>query len=220
MKLHFHTRSLFSFGSMLIVFVMLQGCKTEPFPAGEVCYDTEIAPIIIANCAYTGCHDAATKEEGVDLSSFSSIIKTGGIKSGNAKKSEFYQVLNESGDEQMPPDQKLSEADIGLIYNWIEQGAENVECATFTCDTSTFSFSENVKTTTDLYCKSCHSGSNPDGGVLLTNYDQISASAANGSLAGVLRGSGNFPIMPPGNALEECEIRTIEKWVENGSAMD
>jgi len=220
MKILSNSASIILIGSILILFALIQGCKTEPFPAGEICYDTEIAPIIIANCAYTGCHDAATKEEGVDLSSFSSIIKTGGIKSGNAKKSEFYQVLNESGDEQMPPDQKLSEADIGLIYNWIEQGAENVECATFTCDTSTFSFSENVKTTTDLYCKSCHSGSNPDGGVLLTNYDQISASAANGSLAGVLRGSGNFPIMPPANALEECEIRTIEKWIENGSAMD
>ncbi|HEU4717159.1 MAG TPA: hypothetical protein VFU15_04980, partial [Bacteroidia bacterium] len=44
------------------------------------------------------------------------------------------------------------------------------------CDTSgTISYSQQIRNTLDNYCISCHSGSNPSGGVNLTDYATVNS---------------------------------------------
>jgi hypothetical protein len=194
-------------------------CKHEPFaPIGstsEICFERDVQPILISNCAYSGCHSASSRQEGVDLSSYESAIKTGDVVAGEPKKSEIYEVLSAFGEKRMPPSEKLSAADDQMIYDWISQGAKNIDCLA-DCDTNAFTFSGTVQPLVDSYCKTCHSGSNPNGNLLLTNYDEIKVIANSDQFSGVLRANG-YPLMPQGNPLSECQIRQVEKWIESGA---
>lgn len=66
-------------------------------------------------------------------------------------------------------------------------------------------------------CKGCHSGSSPSGSVVLTNYTNVAAAAANGSLLNSLHGTGVPRKMPPGSSLSPCKINQFEIWVRNGA---
>jgi len=52
-------------------------------------YNRDIAPIILSNCATSGCHNATTAAHGINLSSYSSVISTGKIRPFNSSNSEF-----------------------------------------------------------------------------------------------------------------------------------
>lgn len=200
-----------------ISFTAFQGCKHDPISTEEVCFDTQVEPIIIANCAYSGCHDAVSRREGVDLSNYEKIISTGEVNAGNANKSELYKVLKAKGEKRMPPSGKLNDEEIQVIYDWIEQGAENLICDTNDCDTVTSSFANDVLPITDVYCKNCHGATNGSGGISLTDYSNISAAAENGSLTGSINGTNGFQKMPQGSTLTDCQIAIIEKWVKEGA---
>jgi len=64
---------------------------------------------------------------------------------------------------------------------------------------------------------SCHSGSSPNGGVLLTNYSEIAAVANSGKLVDVINGTNGASLMPPGGAMSDCNIDKITKWIEDGA---
>jgi mono/diheme cytochrome c family protein len=205
-----------------VLFVLLsistfQGCKHDPMSSTEeICFNTDVQPIIISNCAYTGCHDAASRKDGVDLSNFEKMISTAEVEPGNANKSELYEVLMDTGEDQMPPSGKLSDAEIQIIYDWIEQGAQNITCESNGCDTTKASFADDILPITNAFCKSCHSVTNPSESILLTDFKNISAAAADGSLVGSIKGSNGFNKMPEGSTLDECQIALIEKWVKEG----
>src|SRR5436309_2185452 len=65
-----------------------------------ICFEEEILPLFQANCAKSGCHDAASHQEGYVLDSYSHIVSKG-IVPGNSKSSKLYQVLT-GGEEKMP----------------------------------------------------------------------------------------------------------------------
>ncbi|GAB4335906.1 MAG: hypothetical protein OHK0038_13860 [Flammeovirgaceae bacterium] len=93
----------------------------------EVCFEKEVLPIFQTNCAISGCHDATSKEEGYDFSTYESIISKG-IEKGNASKSKVYKAMTTTTGEIMPPSGALPEAQRQLILVWIEQGAKNTTC--------------------------------------------------------------------------------------------
>jgi mono/diheme cytochrome c family protein len=205
-------------------------CKHESFvgpidpnnPSDTVCFESEILPLFISSCTYSGCHNEASAEDGVVLISYSTIMNTGDVKPGNAKDSKIYEVLNEDGDDRMPqaPYDKLSDAQIALVKKWIDQGAMETTCEDAMCDTAMFTFSGSVLPTIETYCGACHSAGSLSGGRLISNYDEITEIANSGLLIERLRGLNGAAIMPQGNPLEECRIRVIEKWIENGSPND
>jgi hypothetical protein len=84
------------------------------------------------------------------------------------------------------------------------------------CDTtSPVTFSKQVTTVFSNYCVSCHSSSVASGGVSLDTY--AGAINAESRLDGALHGTSGNIAMPPGTQIDECSIREIEMWINNGA---
>jgi hypothetical protein len=213
-------------GLLLLVF----GCKHQPIivgdpdPNGSPCdpdsvyFENDIFPILQASCAYAGCHDAATAQDGVNLTSYFSIIQTGDIKPGNPNGSDLYEVITENDpDKRMPPppNNPLSSAQTQLIYTWIQQGAKNNKCDD--CDTTDVSFAQNIMPIFNQNCVACHSGSIPQGGLLLTNHTQISNAVLTKNLFPIVSHELGYIIMPPsGVKISDCSLRQLELWIQDG----
>ena len=101
----------------------------------------------------------------------------------------------------------------------VEEGPEEPAPEEDDCDLDAVTFSSNVKTIISDNCEGCHNAGFAQGGVMLTNYDEIKTVAESGQLAGVLRADG-YPQMPTSGPLEDCDIEQIEKWIENGNPND
>lgn len=193
-----------------------------PCDPDSVYFNQQVLPILTSNCAMSGCHDVQSHEEGVVLTNYTNTRATGGINLTNPANSKLYRVLNDTDPEErmppaprtaLPPDQRA------LILQWIQQGALNLSCDAG-CDTTNVTFTTTVMPLITLKCKGCHSGSTPQGNVSLTNYDQVKATVVDGTLLGSIEHISGYKPMPypAGSAkMPDCEIRSIQIWVENGA---
>ena len=95
----------------------------------QVSYTNQIQPIFNTNC--TSCHvggGAAT----LDLTSYDGVMSGGvsglSIISGDNENSELYIriILPEGTAGSMPPNDPLSQEEINLISDWINEGANNL----------------------------------------------------------------------------------------------
>lgn len=88
------------------------GCDTT-----NVSFATKIQPILNQSCALSGCHDAATKSYGHDLSSYNGAVAA--ANSGRLLGS----VKHETGFLQMPKGMtKLGSCEISKITAWVNAG--------------------------------------------------------------------------------------------------
>lgn len=189
-----------------------------PCSPDTVYFKNEILPVILSNCAMSGCHDAVSKQDGVQLTDYGSILSTTKTVPFNVNKSKLYEAITETDpDDVMPPAGPLPADVIAKIRKWIEQGALNNSC--MSCDTvGTMSFSNHVQPVINAYCKGCHNGPGGGGGVDLSNYNGVSTAANNGSLTGSIQHLSGYSAMPKnGNKLSTCDITTIVKWVQDGA---
>jgi WD40 repeat protein/mono/diheme cytochrome c family protein len=104
--------------------------NTVAASAISVSYYHDVRPILQAHCQ--GCHQPAKISGGLDLTSFANMLKGGesdepGIVPGKPDKSHLVEVVTASaGKAEMPKDSEpLDNADVALIRNWIEQGAQD-----------------------------------------------------------------------------------------------
>lgn len=116
---------------IVAVCVLFSACKHDNpdlsyYP--EVCFQQDVLPIFQTNCAISGCHNAASAQEGYIFTSYNSIMN--GIKPFDPYNSKAYQVLSSSWVNFMPPGNPLSEENRTIIRMWIEQGALNNDCST------------------------------------------------------------------------------------------
>jgi hypothetical protein len=180
------------------------------------CFSRDILPVLLSRCASTGCHDAITHKEGYNYTSYSSA--RGSVTPGNPATSKLYSVIKSgSGENKMPPAGKpqLTTAEIDSIAKWISYGALDQNCGE-TCDTlNPVTFSGTIWPIMQSSCTGCHTGAAPGGGVLLANYNNVAAVAANGTLINALNGK-RVTKMPPGISFSACRIRLFEIWVKNG----
>jgi hypothetical protein len=232
------TRHIISIMS-LIVFMTFNACVHElPYPKGggtntgngggtttppvvvacspdTVYFQNTVLPLLNSSCAMSGCHDATTHKEGINLSTYASIMATGGVKAGNPNNSKLYSViLNNS----MPPrpSAPFTQAQKDIISKWIAQGAQNNVCNG--CDTASFTFSAAVAPMMNTYCKGCHNPASLGGGIDLSTYDGIKAVAVNGKLIGSITHLTGFSAMPKGGStLSDCQIKQVQKWIGAGS---
>lgn len=108
----------------LTAFSWIASCKHEPdisnFP--ELCFEKEVLPIFINNCAVTGCHTSTGPQK--PLYDFTSIYNS--VVPYKPDESSSYQaIISASGKKRMPPDQPLAVDKRTIIRVWIEQGARN-----------------------------------------------------------------------------------------------
>lgn len=192
----------------------------NPCDPGTVYFQNDVLPFLIANCAQPDCHDQATQEDGVGLFSYNSVMNSNIVNPGNAGDSELIEVLTDNDPNNvMPPPSSgitITSDQIQMIATWINQGAQNNSCIP-DCDPNQFTFSATVSPLVQNYCQGCHSGPTPDGGLSLTNYSQISASAASGGLMAGLTGTQGVPLMPYNtNGLSACQIEQVQNWIDAG----
>ncbi|MGZ8558974.1 MAG: c-type cytochrome domain-containing protein [Chitinophagaceae bacterium] len=228
----------YAVAALITIIVMVNACRHEipsinnggngnsgggtPPPATTCSPDTvyfvnDIMPIISSNCTMSGCHDNLTHADGVNLTSYSNIMRY--VSRGNASNSKLYKVIIKTDDDRMPPDPMapLSQAQKDKIAKWINQGAKNNNC-TGRCDTAVFAYSAAIKPIMDNKCVGCHNPSSLGGNINISTYSALRVIALNGKLYGSVAHQVGFSPMPKNSAkLSDCEIRQIQKWISAGS---
>lgn len=199
------------------------GGTIAPPPSGNPCspdsvyFQNTILPLITSNCSMSGCHDAVSKKEGLILTSYTGIMRI--VKAGNANGSKLVSVITTTDPGAImppPPMAKLTTAQIDAIKKWINQGAKNNSC-TAACDTAIFTFSGSVKSIMTNKCVGCHTGASAGGGVDLSTYNGVKASATAGTLLGSVQHKAGYKPMPVGGTLPACEVTQIQKWIAAGA---
>lgn len=180
----------------------------------SIYFVNEILPLLNSNCAQSGCHDAVTKKDGVQLDNYQSIMSTGEVKPGQPNSSKIYEVLFETDpDKRMPPAGPLSQEQKDKIFKWISQGAPNNYCKSG-CDSTVFTYSAAVSKIINTNCVACHSSGN----VLLNTHSAVATLAGNGRLWGALNHLNGFQPMPSSNTfLSDCDLKKIKKWIDAGA---
>lgn len=188
----------------------------------SVYYENTIAPLLSSSCgsSVVYCHNGPTDDnDETDLSSWAAIYYSNEdlVIPGDPNESKLIDEIN---DGDMPPDTSsfsITSEQAALLATWIQQGAQDNGCNEG-CDTTNVSFQDDVFPIVSLYCTSCHSGSDPDGGVLLTNYSNISSEAVSGTMLDAINWTGSIEPMPyQADQLPECYINLIQIWVDNGA---
>ena len=85
-------------------------------------YNTEIQPIFNDNCG--NCH-LGSSSGGLNLSDYNNLMSSDVVIPGNHQNSELYDRITRLDSEQgdMPPTGSLSQEQIDLIAQWIDEGA-------------------------------------------------------------------------------------------------
>ncbi len=188
------------------------GCISD----GAVCFESSVLPIFISSCARSGCHDAKTHEEEFILNSYNNIIRKG-IVPGNAKESKLYKVLFASGEDRMPPDGSMTQAQKDIIGLWINQGAKNTVDCNCDCDPTQFTYGTIIKPLINTYCVGCHKPGSLGGNIDLSTYSATKIQVTNGNLIGSITHATGYVSMPQGGKLTDCQIDQVKSWVSAGA---
>jgi mono/diheme cytochrome c family protein len=93
--------------------------------------------------------------------------------------------------------------------------AENELYGTNSCDSTTGTYSTEVKPLMDNFCVSCHSTAVKNGGIALDSHAEVSANAT--KVLATLDHQAGVSQMPKGSPkLDECEIKKVRIWIEKG----
>jgi len=108
-------------GAISVAFAYKGGPKPAPVPFAKV------DKIIQTRCI--GCHRGEKAAAGVDLSSYSSILKAkfkgkAVVVAKKPKDSVFVAAITGHGVAKMPPGPPLSAAEVKLVQDWIASGAK------------------------------------------------------------------------------------------------
>lgn len=173
-----------------------------------------ISPLVISNCAMSGCHDAISHKDGLNLTNYAGIMSL--VKAGNPTGSKLVSITSTTGSDVMPPAPRarLTTAQIDLIKKWISQGAKNNNCNA--CDTTAYTYSAVVKVIMQNKCVGCHSTTSASAGIDLSTYAGVKVVADNGRLMGSIKQLTGYSAMPIGGKLSDCEITQVQKWVNAG----
>jgi hypothetical protein len=213
------------FGTLLLSGILftslfLSACKHENLDTingDSICFERDILPIFVSNCAMSGCHDATTHADEYDLSNYTAILSKG-IKPGNPNDSEIWEVIQEN---EMPPNGALTWEQKSYLKSWIVAGAKNGTNCVVQCDSNVFSYSGAVSKILSN-CTGCHSGYNASAQIDLSNHAGVQIVAINGRLMGSLLGHSGYASMPPYGSprLTSCQITQLNKWIGNGCKND
>jgi mono/diheme cytochrome c family protein len=207
--------------------ILINSCVHQPYvlPVDQqtgdptICFERDILPIFQSNCAKSGCHNAASHEEGYTLDSYENIVRRGIVR-GNPAASKIWQsVTTNKGEKFMPQNAPaLSAASLDKIKRWILAGAVDTGgCNTISCDTNSFTYSGAIAPLMQTYCVGCHNGPSVPGGSLV-DYASVKEAAVNGNLIPDISHTPGYNAMPQGGSkLLDCQITQVKKWVAAGA---
>lgn len=199
---------------LLISFLLVYSCDSDddddddfddietPIEDIDPYYFNTIEPIMNQSCATSGCHDATTKADGIELTSFDKV------KDAFVDEDAWDEITS----NRMPVGSTLSQADKDAIEAWIESDYTDgvVETpATYVSDIAPL-INQGCATS------SCHDSSLPKADLDLSTYELTkTAFTVTGSLSSLGRiKSGNMP--KNGTPFTQTQIDLIENWINNG----
>jgi uncharacterized membrane protein len=186
----------------------------------KIYFQQQVLPILVSNCAMSGCHDESSHQDGVVLTTYEKVMSTAGIRPGRPNDSELYERINDNDpDDRMPqpPRSPLTSEQKQIIFQWISQGAQNLSCQNL-CDSNSYTYAGAIKTLITNKCQGCHSGAAASAGIDLGTYAGLKSKVTDGRLWGAINHTAGYSAMPKNGAkLSDCEISQIGKWIEAGS---
>lgn len=194
-----------------------------PCDSNLVYFTTDVLPILISNCAKSGCHNAVSHEKDIILDSYQHVIGSDIIKPFDTNDSKMIEYITTSKTDDVmppPPNQRLTSNQILIISKWILQGAKDLSCDAVSnqCNTINVSYSGFVAPLLTTFCVGCHSGGAPSGGISLNTYAAVKAIAQSGRLYGAISWKAGFQKMPQGGSkLSQCKIDKIKGWIDEGA---
>lgn len=192
-----------------------------PCDPGVIYFERDILPILTTNCAFSGCHNEQSAQDGVILTDYDNVISTADVRPFRLDNSDLFEVIVDDDEEdRMPPlpRDRLNAEQINKIADWILQGAENLKCDfDEECEIDVVSYSMDIRSILDNGCVGCHNSSNPSGDIILEDYNNVRAAAESGRLLGAVKWSPGYVNMPLGGAqISDCSILKIETWIAQG----
>lgn len=99
--------------------------ENQPTPEQEQFFEKKVRPVLAGNC--WECHGEKKQESSFRLDSRVAILAGGdsgerGAVAGQPDKSLLVKAIHHVGDVKMPPEKKLSDAEIADISTWVEMG--------------------------------------------------------------------------------------------------
>lgn len=89
------------------------------------------------------------------------------------------------------------------------------------CDTINVSYSQTIAPIMDASCNFCHGQSFPSGNVITDNYSDLKTIADDGRLWGSVNHESGYSPMPKDRPkLNDCDLKKIEIWLDNGALND
>lgn len=109
--------------TLCTLFVFTIACKKKATPTTFDCtgvaatYTTEVKPLLDMHCATSGCHNASSKADGKDFSTYSSSKSLAGNNNflGSIEHLNGYTAMPKGAS-------KLSDTDIKTIACWVQNG--------------------------------------------------------------------------------------------------
>jgi len=100
--------------------------QEEAKAANKITFEDHVQPILRTRCGK--CHNASKKSGDLDLSNYTNLMLGGGsgevIERGSAADSYLYLLITHESEPFMPPkSEKIPEAELTTIHDWIEAGA-------------------------------------------------------------------------------------------------
>ena len=94
---------------------------------------------------------------------------------------------------------------------------DDLAVETGVCDTVSMTYSADIAPIMKSNCTSCHGGAAPAGNIALENYNDVKASALNGSLLGTMDHASGWSAMPKNQSkLDVCTISKVSAWINQG----
>lgn len=188
-----------------------------------LCFERDVLPIFVSNCAKSGCHDAVSHEDGYVFTSYATITSKK-FYPGQPHETKLWKAINEDDeDDIMPPpgNTPLTDQQKARILQWILMGAPNsTGCSTGGggCDTTNVTYAGTIQPLMTNYCTGCHSGAAPSGGINLSSHAGVATVALNGQLYGSINHAAGYVAMPQGGAkLSDCNIAKVRTWINAGA---
>ena len=188
-----------------VVVPPIDSSKYVPNTGDSTCFNSQIYPLIMSNCAMSNCHDSKTKQKGYDLSTYANIARF--AYPINAS------IITDKMPKGLPP---LSASQKAMYWKWVTEGAHKVVCDTNACDTTNVTYTACIQPLVQNYCGGCHNSTSTGGGILLNTYDNVKSSVQFGNLLCSIQWTNSCKRMPQNSGqLTSCNIRKFIIWKNN-----
>ena len=114
---------------------------------------------------------------------------------------------------------------LGLIFGGLSNCTYNNEEDLYPqiveCDTLNVTYSSTIAPIMSTSCNSCHGESFVNANVRTDNYDDLKVIADDGRLWGVVNHESGYSPMPKDRPkLNDCDLKKIRVWLDNGALND